>query len=70
MLKEEGKNPFKLESKEPTKPYKEFIANEVRYTALKTVFPEIAEDMYDIAEKHAKERYDSYRRMADQAYES
>ena len=70
MLKEEGKNPFKLESKKPTKPYKEFIANEVRYTALKTVFPEIAEDMYDIAEKHAKERYDSYRRMADQAYES
>jgi len=70
MLKEEGKNPFKLESKEPTTPYKEFLANEVRYTALKTVFPEIADEMYDIAEKHARERYENYKRMAEQAYGS
>ncbi|NMA66032.1 MAG: pyruvate:ferredoxin (flavodoxin) oxidoreductase [Clostridiaceae bacterium] len=69
ILKDQGKNPFVLESKEPSKPYKEFLKNEVRYTALKTVFPEIADKMYDIAEKHAKERYDTYRRMADQVYE-
>ena len=69
LLKEEGKNPFMLESKEPSKPYKEFLNNEVRYTALKTVFPEIADEMYDLAEKHAKERYNTYRRMAEQVYE-
>ena len=65
MLKEEGKNPFILESKEPTKPYKEFITGEVRYSSLKTVFPDIADEMFDVSEKHAKERYEAYKRMAE-----
>jgi len=65
MLAEEGKNPFILDSKEPTKPYKEFITGEVRYSALKTVFPDIADDMYEISEKHANERYNKYKRMAE-----
>ncbi|MCX7773379.1 MAG: thiamine pyrophosphate-dependent enzyme, partial [Clostridia bacterium] len=68
MLKEEGKNPFILESKEPTGSYKEFIQNEVRYSSLKTVFPDIADKMFDVAEEHAKERYNTYRRMADQSF--
>ena len=65
MLKEEGKNPFILESKQPAKPYKDFINSEVRYSSLKTVFPEIADDMYDIAEKHAMERYNNYKKLAE-----
>lgn len=68
MLKEEGKNPFILDSKEPTTSFKDFINGEVRYTTLKTVFPEIAEGMFDVAEKNAKERYDNYRRLAEQKY--
>jgi len=68
LLKEQGKNPFILESKEPSASYKEFIMNEVRYASLKTVFPDIADEMFDIAEKHAKERYDTYRRLAEQQY--
>ncbi len=66
MLKEDGKNPFMLESKQPTKDYKEFITSEVRYSSLKTVFPDIADDMYDIAEKHALERYESYKKIAQE----
>ncbi len=65
MLKEQGKNPFILESKEPTKPYKEFITGEVRYSSLKTVFPDIADEMFDVSEKHAKERYETYKHMAE-----
>ena len=65
MLAEEGKNPFILDSKEPTKPYKDFITSEVRYSSLKNVFPEIADEMYEISEKHAMERYNSYKRMAE-----
>ncbi len=65
MLKEQGKNPFVLESKEPTKPYKEFITGEVRYSSLKTVFPDIADEMFDVSEKHAKERYETYKHMAE-----
>lgn len=68
MLKEEGKNPFVLDSKEPTKSFKEFILSEIRYTSLATVFPEIADQMYDVAEKHARERYDTYRRLAEIQY--
>ncbi|HEX9061622.1 MAG TPA: pyruvate:ferredoxin (flavodoxin) oxidoreductase, partial [Clostridia bacterium] len=68
MLKEEGKNPFLLESKEPTAPYKDFIHGEVRFSQLKNVFPDIAGEMFDIAEKHAKERYETYKRLAEQKY--
>ncbi|MDD7363699.1 MAG: pyruvate:ferredoxin (flavodoxin) oxidoreductase [Peptoniphilus sp.] len=59
-LKDEGKNPFSLDSKEPTKPYREFLEGEVRYTSLKKLFPERAEALYEAAEQNAKERYEGY----------
>ncbi|RVU55177.1 pyruvate:ferredoxin (flavodoxin) oxidoreductase [Anaerosphaera multitolerans] len=62
-LKKEGKNPFILDSKEPTKPYREFLDGEVRYTSLKKLFPERAEELYEVAEENAKERYEYYLRM-------
>jgi pyruvate-ferredoxin/flavodoxin oxidoreductase len=64
MLIEEGKNPFILESKEPVKPYKDFITSEVRYSSLKNIFPDIADEMYEISEKHAMERYNRYNDLA------
>ncbi len=63
--KEKGENPFALDSKEPTIPFKDFIDGEVRFTQLKNVFPDIAGEMYDIAEKHAKERYERYKRLSE-----
>ncbi|MBK1810939.1 pyruvate:ferredoxin (flavodoxin) oxidoreductase [Clostridium sp. YIM B02505] len=68
LLKEEGKNPFVLDSKEPTKPYKEFLNSEVRYTSLMNVFPDAAEHAWEIAEKDARERYNNYKRLAEQTY--
>ena len=62
-LKDEGKNPFTLDSKAPTKPYREFLEGEVRYTSLKKLFPERAEALYEAAERNAKERYESYERL-------
>ncbi|AKA68477.1 pyruvate:ferredoxin (flavodoxin) oxidoreductase [Clostridium scatologenes] len=67
-LKEEGKNPFIMDSKEPTKSFKDFINGEIRYTSLMNVFPDIAEDMFSEAEKHAKERYETYKRLAEQKF--
>lgn len=64
LLKEEGKNPFVLESKEPTIDYKEFLKSEGRYTTLMQSFPELAEALFDKAAKDAKERYEAYKRMA------
>jgi pyruvate-ferredoxin/flavodoxin oxidoreductase len=64
VLKEEGKNPFILDSKEPSASFKDFINSEVRYTSLIKTFPEIADELFDKAEKEAKERYENYRRLA------
>jgi pyruvate-ferredoxin/flavodoxin oxidoreductase len=68
-LREAGKNPFLLESKEPSRPFKEFLQGEVRYTQLANVFPELADQLFDAAEKHAHDRYQSYKRMAEQNYQ-
>ena len=64
-LRKDGKNPFVLDSKEPTNSFKDFINGEVRYSQLKNVFPDIAEEMYDLAEKHAAERYTRYKRLSE-----
>jgi pyruvate-ferredoxin/flavodoxin oxidoreductase len=68
MLKEEGKNPFILDSKEPTKPFKDYIHGEIRYSQLMNVFPEAAEILFDTSEKHAKERYETYKRLNEMQY--
>ncbi|MCT4594637.1 MAG: pyruvate:ferredoxin (flavodoxin) oxidoreductase [Anaeromicrobium sp.] len=68
ILKEEGQNPFMLDSKEPTKNFTEFINGEIRYTQLQNTFPEIAEKLFGEAEKHAKDRYENYKRMAYMKY--
>jgi pyruvate:ferredoxin (flavodoxin) oxidoreductase, homodimeric len=68
-LKAEGRNPFTLDSKAPTGSYKDFINGEIRYSSLMNVFPDIAGGMFDLAETHAKERYESYKRLAEVRYE-
>lgn len=64
MLKEEGKNPFTLDSKEPTGNFREFLLGEVRYSSLKKLFPEHAEALYEKTEKDAKERLEGYKKLA------
>ena len=56
-LAAEGKNPFSLDSKEPTLSYADFIKNEVRYTSLVRSFPERAEELFAKAEKDAAAKY-------------
>ncbi|MDR3541934.1 MAG: pyruvate:ferredoxin (flavodoxin) oxidoreductase [Desulfosporosinus sp.] len=68
-LIEQGKNPFSLDSKEPTMPFRDFIMGEVRYSSLLSAFPDSAEELFVGAEKYAKIRYDSYKRLADQKWD-
>ena len=65
LLKQEGKNPFILDSKEPTASYRDFIMGETRYSSLIATFPERAKVLFEEAEKHARERYETYKRMAE-----
>ncbi|MDR1439601.1 MAG: pyruvate:ferredoxin (flavodoxin) oxidoreductase [Clostridiales bacterium] len=64
LLKAEGKNPFSLDSKEPTAPYRDFLMGEVRYSSLTRSFPDRAKELFVSAEAAAKERLDSYKRLA------
>jgi pyruvate-ferredoxin/flavodoxin oxidoreductase len=64
-LKDQGKNPFSLDSKEPKADFKEFLMSEVRYSSLTKTFPEIAEELFQKAEQDAKERYESYKQLAE-----
>ncbi len=63
--KAQGKNPFVLDSKDPTGNFQDFLNTEVRYTSLKQTFPEIADELFEKAEADAKERYETYKRMAE-----
>lgn len=65
-LKDEGKNPFVLDSKEPKEPFMDFINSEVRYTSLKKTFPEVADELFKAAEADAKARYEQYKKLAEQ----
>ena len=56
-LSAEGKNPFQMDSKEPSASYNDFIMNEVRYSSLARKFPEKAEELFKAAEEQAKEKY-------------
>lgn len=64
-LKEEGKNPFILDSKKPEKPFKDFILGEVRYSQIEKTFPDLAEELYEKAEKDASERYEVYKNLSE-----
>lgn len=65
MLAKEGKNPFILDSKEPSRDFKEFLNSEVRYTSLQAIFPEIAKELFAKTEREARERYETYKNMAE-----
>ena len=65
-LKDEGKNPFILDSREPKEPFMDFINSEVRYTSLRKTFPEIADELFKAAEKDAKDKYEQYKKLAEQ----
>lgn len=67
-LKEAGKNPFILDSKEPKESFRDFIMGEVRYSSLAKAYPEQAEELFAKTEQDAMERLENYKRLANQQY--
>lgn len=63
-LKAEGKNPFILDSRDPSKDYKDFLMGEVRYASLAKALPEEAEKLFDKSAKDAEERLRIYKKLA------
>jgi pyruvate-ferredoxin/flavodoxin oxidoreductase len=66
LLGDEGKNPFILDSKEPSIPYGDFLKGERRYTTLESQFPEAAEKLFKDAEKEAKKRLETYKKLGEE----
>ncbi|MFI3142274.1 MAG: pyruvate:ferredoxin (flavodoxin) oxidoreductase [Clostridia bacterium] len=58
-LKEEGKNPFALDSKAPSAEYLDFIKSEVRYSRLMREFPERADTLFAASAKMADDKYNN-----------
>ena len=65
LLKQQGKNPFILESKKPDGTLAAFLSGEVRYHALEKQNPEVAQALRVQMEHEALERFRYFREMAD-----
>ncbi len=64
QLAGEGKNPLILDSREPKLEYGEFLKNEIRYRSLAQQYPEVAKTLFERAAREAKQRYDTYKKLA------
>ncbi len=62
-LADQGKNPFQLDSKDPTGDFSDFILGEVRYASLKKQFPAVADELFQRAEKEAAEKIEYYKKL-------
>lgn len=68
-LKLDNKNPFLLDSKAPSLNYRDFIMNEVRYSALERTNKERAEKLFTVAEKQSRDKYEHLLKLS-QLYEN
>ena len=64
QLTEQGENPFKLDSPAPSMNFRDFLLGEVRYASLQKQFPETAEELFAKTERDARQRLETYRRLA------
>ena len=54
---------LKLDYLQPTGSFKDFLTNEVRYSSLTKTFPEVADELFERAEKEAKEKIEYYKKL-------
>lgn len=64
-LKKSGKNPFTLDSGEPTASFRDFIMGQIRYSSLAKEFPSVADKLFEMTEEDAREKYETYKKMAE-----
>jgi pyruvate-ferredoxin/flavodoxin oxidoreductase len=64
-LTDEGKNPFQLDSKEPSIPLKDYIYTEGRYRILQQSDPTAAKYLLGEAQQNVKERWLYYKNLSE-----
>jgi pyruvate-ferredoxin/flavodoxin oxidoreductase len=65
-LKKEGKNPFILDSKEPSLDLEEYLDGQVRYLYLKKKNPEEAKRLHEELKKHLKEKHEFFKKLSEE----
>ncbi len=60
-----GKNPMKLDSAEPSIPYRDFVKTETRFSMLWQTNPEAAEGFLEQAQQDVKNRYRYYKQLSE-----
>jgi len=68
-LAAEGKNPLLIDSKEPTIPISQYAYNETRYRMLLLSNEQRAEELMQLAQSDAKQRWALYEQMAKMHYD-
>ena len=64
-LERDGKNPFQLDSKDPSLPLKDYIYSEGRYRILQQSDPEAAKFLLGQAQQAVNDRWRHYKKLAD-----
>jgi len=63
-LRKVGENPFRLDSPRPTKPFKDYAYNELRYHALALTQPTEAAELLRQAQADIEDKYRTYEEFA------
>ncbi|MGE3779543.1 MAG: pyruvate:ferredoxin (flavodoxin) oxidoreductase, partial [Pirellulaceae bacterium] len=63
-LARKGEQPFHLDSRKPTLPFKELAMQEARFAMLARTNPEQAERLFDLAQKDIDDQWHYYEQMA------
>ena len=64
-LKEEGQNPFIMDSKKPDGSLRKFMEGEIRFASLQRTFPDEAKKLHAELEEQFTQRYEELSLMAD-----
>jgi pyruvate-ferredoxin/flavodoxin oxidoreductase len=64
VMRRVGDNPFRLDSPRPTRPFRDYAYNELRYRALSTTHPEDAARLAEMAQSAVTEKYRMYEQLA------
>ncbi|MDR1096417.1 MAG: hypothetical protein LBL31_08510, partial [Spirochaetaceae bacterium] len=67
-LKDQGKNPFQLDSKEPTTALEDFMYKEVRFKSLKAASPDRAAALLAQAQKTLDRVYKEYKYLSERPF--
>ncbi len=68
-LAKAGKNPLLLDSKAPKIPVAQYMDSENRFRMLKKSKPEVAKELYQMAQDIANDRYKMYQYLADRKFD-